>query len=74
MLGLGALVLGWLAATMGSLLVQGVLPEALQLPVLDGLPGPVAGFVLFVCGVALLLGLVWVAVLAMALRRGRAGA
>ncbi len=73
-LGLGVLVLGWLAATMGSLLVLGALPGALQLSVLAGLPASAAGFLLFVGGVALLLGLVWTAVLVLALVRGRAAA
>ncbi|MCA0996193.1 efflux RND transporter permease subunit [Alloyangia pacifica] len=72
-LGLFALVLGWLAATMGAVAVTGALPVALALGPLSVLPPALAGFTLFVAGVALALGLVWLATLAMALRGQRVG-
>ncbi|ANT61649.1 acriflavine resistance protein B [Salipiger sp. CCB-MM3] len=72
-LGLFALVLGWLAATMGAVAVTGALPGVLALGPLALLPPALAGFTLFVAGVALALGLVWLATLAMALRGQRVG-
>ncbi|NDW00372.1 efflux RND transporter permease subunit [Salipiger sp. PrR002] len=72
-LGLFALVLGWLAATMGAVAVSGALPAALALGPLALLPPALAGFTLFVAGVALALGLVWLATLAIALRGQRVG-
>ena len=51
-----ALMLGWLAATMGHVAVTGLLPQALGLPGLS----PMAGaFVLFAGGVAVVVMLAW---------------
>jgi multidrug efflux pump subunit AcrB len=54
---ISALLLGgWLAATLGSVLVQGALPEALlsRLPQLSGLPTMQGAFALFVGGAILI--------------------
>jgi multidrug efflux pump subunit AcrB len=50
------LLAGWLAATLGSVLVQGALPEALlsRLPQLSGLPSMQGAFALFLGGAILI--------------------
>jgi multidrug efflux pump subunit AcrB len=52
----GLLLGGWLAATLGSVLAQGALPEALlsRLPQLSGLPTMQGAFALFVGGAILI--------------------
>ncbi|MBS0126367.1 efflux RND transporter permease subunit [Thetidibacter halocola] len=67
-----AVMLGWLAATMGVVAVTGALPAALTLPTLAILSPMAAAFMLFFGGVLVVVLFAWLVAAALMLRGGRA--